>query len=275
MRPGGGGMIRVGISGWSYREWRGGFYPKGLPPGEALAYAARRVGTIEINATFYGRQGPERFRRWHAAVPEDFLFAVKGPRQVTHHARLAGSEPVLASFFGSGVLELGEKLGAILWQLPAGLAFEPALVERFLAILPRDTAEAARLAGLAEGAPRRLRHAVEARHASFAAPHCAALLDRRDVALVVADGAGLPCFDQATGSLVYVRLHGTRRRYTGSYDGDALDRWAERIRRWAGSGKDVLVYFNNTMKGEAPFDAIALARRLGLVRDDGIPPSPK
>src|SRR5579875_314863 len=141
MRPSSVGMVRIGISGWSYREWRGGFYPSELPAGEALAYAARRFGTIEINATFYGRQGPERFARWYAATPEDFLFAVKGPRQVTHHARLAGSEPVLASFFGSGVLELGEKLGAILWQLPAGLAFDAALVERFLATLPRDTAE--------------------------------------------------------------------------------------------------------------------------------------
>lgn len=259
-------MIRVGISGWSYPEWRGGFYPKGLPPRGALAFASRRFATIEVNATFYGQQTPDRFERWHDATPPDFVFAVKGARRITHFSRLADGAAGLASFL-AGPLRLRDKLGPVLWQLPSRLALDMTVIDRFLAALPRDTVAAARLAGIAPLAERPLRHAIEVRHESFGTPEFLDLLRRHDVALVVADGLDLPQFAESTGSFSYIRLHGTGPRYRGSYDEPALKRWAERIRAWADDGpRDVFVYFNNTMKGEAPVDAAALARRLGVER---------
>jgi len=261
-------MIGIGISGWSYPQWRGGFYPRTLPLRDALAYASRRFATIEINATFYGRQPAARYDRWHELTPPGFLFAVKGLRQVTHHRRLADAEEPLAAFFASGVLRLKEKLGPILWQLPPGLAFDPALVEQFVIALPRDSRAAARLAAIDGVDERPLRHAIEVRHPSFETPRFLDLLRRHDVALVFADGPSAPRFREPTAALVYVRLHGTGAAYTGGYDAAALDGWAALIKDWAGgaSRSDVLVYFNNTMKGDAPADAEALARRLGGVR---------
>lgn len=259
-------MIRVGISGWSYPEWRGGFYPRGLPPRDALAYASRRFATIEINATFYGQQPLDRFERWHDATPADFVFAVKGARRITHFSRLADSAANLASFL-AGPLRLRDKLGPVLWQLPSRLALDMAVLDRFLAALPRDTAAAARLAGVSPLAEWPLRHAIEVRHESFGTSSFFDLLRRHDVALVVADGLNVPPFTESTGSFAYVRLHGTGPRYRGSYGDAELGRWAERINAWAAQGAhDVFVYFNNTMKGEAPVDAAALARRLDLKR---------
>ncbi len=251
-------MIRVGISGWSYREWRGGFYPQSLPPGDALAFASRRFATIEINATFYGPQPRERFARWRAATPEGFVFAVKGPRQITHLRRLAEPAAPLSAFFAGGVLLLGDKLGPILWQLPGSLAFDAAVLDGFLALLPRDTKAAARLAGLPASVERPLHHAIEARHDSFRAPPFLDLLRRHQVSAVIT-GAVAPSSPMLAGAIAYVRLHGTGTAYTGGYDGAALDLWAERIRAWHAAGHDVFVYFNNTMKGDAPRDAEALA----------------
>src|SRR5262245_11566715 len=109
--------IRVGIGGWVYPPWRGTFYPKGLPQAEELAYASRRVTAIEINGTFYGLQKPASFRRWHDETPEDFVFSLKGPRFATHRSDLAAAEPSIARFFASGVIELRDQLGTILWPL--------------------------------------------------------------------------------------------------------------------------------------------------------------
>lgn len=253
-------MIRVGISGWSYREWRGGFYPQDLPAREALAFASRHFATIEINATFYGPQPRERFIRWREATPQGFVFAVKAPRQITHLRRLANADAPLSAFFAGGVLALGDKLGPILWQLPRSLAFDETVFEEFLALLPRDTAAAARLAGLPPAPERPLRHAIEVRHDSFHAPRFLALLHRHTASLVITDAADSPA--SVEGEIAYLRLHGTGTRYTGAYDGAALDRWAARIRAWDAAGHDVFAYFNNTIKGDAPYDAQALIRRL-------------
>jgi uncharacterized protein YecE (DUF72 family) len=239
-------MVRIGISGWSYANWRGDFYPKGLAPAEMLAWASRRLSTIEINATFYGPQPAERFRRWRETVPPGFLFAVKGPRQATQAFGQAEAEAVLARFFAGPVIELGETLGPMLWQLPARQAFEETALARFVAALPPER-----------------RHALEARHASFRDSRCLALLERHGVALVLADGPHWPMIDASTADFAYVRLHGSERLYISGYDAAALDAWAERIRGRAAGGRDVFVYFNNTMRGRAPHDALALADRLG------------
>ena len=285
---------RIGISGWRYPPWRGVFYPEGLAQRRELEYASRRMTSVEINGSFYSLQRPESYRQWAAETPDDFVFSVKGPRFVTHMKKLAGVEAPLANFFASGVLALGPKLGPLLWQLPPSLGFDPGRLERFFALLPRTTAAAADLATrhdqrldgrslLTTDADRPLRHALEVRHRTFETPAFVELLRAHDVALVVADTAGKwPKLHDVSSDFVYVRLHGEEELYVSGYDPPALDAWAARIRSWRTGGtptdgrtlappappqpRDVYVYFDNDVKVRAPFDAIALAERLG-VRD--------
>ena len=286
--------IRIGISGWRYRPWRGTFYPPGWPHARELEYAARHVSSVELNGSFYSLQRPESYQAWYDAVPADFTFAVKGGRFITHMKRLANVETPLANFFASGVLRLREKLGPILWQLPPSMAFDEARLDAFLALLPRDTGAAAararrhdrRVAGRAwtrPGPRRPVRHALEVRHESFRDPRFVALLRRHGVALVVADTAGRwPLMEDVTADFVYVRLHGESELYVSGYTETSLAAWAARVRAWAAgraprearltappavgrrAGRDVFVYFDNDAKVHAPFDATALAAQLGL-----------
>ena len=269
MRP-----IRVGISGWSYAEWRGDFYPRGLRQKDELAYAAERMTSIEVNGSFYSLQRPSSYTTWHDATPDDFVFAVKGGRFITHMKRLRDVETPLANFFASGVLALGGKLGPVLWQLPETLAFDADIVGSFFDLLPRTTTAAAELAArhddkVAEGralttAPvdRPLRHVLEFRHRSFCEREALDLMREHDIGCVIADTAGRwPEADAVTTDVVYVRLHGDQELYASGYTDGALDRWAERCRVWARES-DVFVYFDNDMKGYAPHDALALLARL-------------
>lgn len=266
----------MGISGWAYPGWRGDFYPAGLSHRDELAYAARRLTSIEINGSFYSLQRPSSYATWREQTPVDFVFAVKGGRFITHMRRLVGVENALANFFASGVLALDAKLGPILWQLPPTLGFDAERLASFFALLPRTTTEAATLASHhdaklpAERAltvayrDRPIRHALEVRHHSFTAPEAADLLRAHDVAFVVADTAGrFPFVEECTSNFMYVRLHGDTELYASGYSGAALDEWATRIARWAGAGLDVYVYFDNDIKGYAPFDALELLRRVG------------
>jgi uncharacterized protein YecE (DUF72 family) len=285
------GQIRIGISGWRYAPWRGVFYPKGLRQKDELAYAAGTFNTIELNGTFYSLQRPELFAAWHTATPRDFVFAVKGGRFVTHMKKLRDIEAPLANFFASGVLRLKEKLGPILWQFPPNFPFDEARFEAFFALLPRDTAEARRLAtrhdyrvagrswiGRVDERP--VRHAVEIRHTSFMTPRFIALLRRYGSALVFADTVEWPYFEDLTSDFAYLRLHGSEELYVSGYDDAALDRWAARVALWAAGRapkdarclvpatgparpRDVYVYFDNDAKVRAPFDALGLARRVG------------
>lgn len=275
--------VRVGISGWRYPSWRGTFYPRGLAQRAELAYASRRLRTIEINGSFYSLQRPSSYRAWHDETPEDFVFAVKGGRFITHNKKLVGCEAPLANFFGSGVLALREKLGPILWQLPPQLGFDADRLAAFFALLPRTTAEAARLARrhderlrwppfLELDADRPLRHALEVRHETFADPAFLRVLRAHDVALCVADTADRwPALEGVTSDFVYVRLHGDRELYVSGYGKRSLDRWAERLAAWRRRGLDVYVYFDNDVKVRAPFDAINLAARLGQCEPAAFP----
>ncbi len=269
------GTARIGISGWRYGAWRGVFYPVGLPHRGELAYASRRLRSIEINGSFYSLQRPSSYECWRRETPDDFVFAVKGGRFLTHHKKLRDCAGPLANFLASGVLALEEKLGPILWQLPPQLRFDAERLEAFFALLPRTTAAAAEIAcrhdtRLRHGAhctveaDRPLRHALEVRHESYDDPAFYRLLRRADVALCVADTAGKwPYLETVTSSLVYVRLHGDTRLYVSGYGRAALDAWATRIRAWSAAGRDVFVYFDNDVKVRAPFDAMNLAARLG------------
>ena len=269
-------MIRIGISGWRYAPWRGVWYPERLPQRRELEFCARHFPTVEINGSFYSLQRPESYDAWYRATPPGFVFAVKGSRYVTHLLRLRNVERPLANFFASGVLGLREKLGPFLWQLPPSLAYDRERLEAFFALLPRSTARAlmlarrrdARMTGrarLAIDADRRLHHAVEVRHPSFVSDDFRSLARRHGIAIVVADAAGKwPMMLDVDTDIVYVRLHGDVRIYTSGYSEVALAGWARRIRRWAREGRDVHAYFDNDVKVRAPFDALALMRRLRL-----------
>jgi uncharacterized protein YecE (DUF72 family) len=266
-------QLRIGISGWRYEPWRGVFYPEGLPQKSELEYAARHFNSIEINGSFYSLQRPSLYQRWHDATPDDFVFAVKGGRFITHMKKLIDVRTALANFLASGVLCLERKLGPILWQFPESL---PCDLERFAAffeLLPRDTQTAAELARehsprLADRVATRveqnrpLRHAVEVRSASCVEPAFIELLRAHGLACVVADTAGKwPMIEAPTASFTYVRLHGGKRLYVSGYGPRAIAAWAERVARWRARG-DVYVYFDNDAKVHAPFDAAALAKAL-------------
>jgi uncharacterized protein YecE (DUF72 family) len=266
---------RIGISGWRYAGWRGDFYPAGLAQRRELEYAASQLTSIEINGSFYSLQRPSSYQRWHDETPDDFVFAVKGGRFITHLKRLRDVEAPLANFFASGVLALGAKLGPVLWQLPERLTFEADVLDAFLALLPRTTSEAATLAEQHDArlsgdradtrvrVEQRLRHAVEARSKTFASEEFYSVLAAHDVGCVLADTAGRwPVLDRRTSDLRYVRLHGDKELYASGYTDAALDRWAERCRGWMADGEDVVVYFDNDAKGFAPHDARALIARL-------------
>ena len=263
-------MIRIGTSGWAYPEWRGSFYPDGLPQRDQLRYLAEHMPTVEINGSFYSLQRPTSYQNWSAQTPDEFCFAVKGGRFVTHLKRLREPDTPLANFFASGVLALGHKLGPVLWQLPANFSFDVDLVAEFLALLPRGTAEAAELANrhsavlsedrtwLAVAEDRPMRHAIEVRHESFGTEVFSDLLRANDIALVVSDSPRTwPRFEEITASFGYFRLHGDTELYASGYSDDALGEWAAKIRDWSRQG-DVYVYFDNTAKGHAPRDCCRL-----------------
>src|SRR6476646_11105848 len=137
---------RIGTSGWLYGPWRGVFYPPKLPHRRELEYLSSKLNSVEINGTFYSLQRPDSFRRWYVETPDDFTFAVKGPRFVTHMKKLSGVETPLANFYASGVLALADKLGPFLWQLPPNLGYDADRLAAFFARLPRSIGEAEWLA---------------------------------------------------------------------------------------------------------------------------------
>jgi uncharacterized protein YecE (DUF72 family) len=283
------GRVRIGISGWRYAGWRGVFYPKGLAQRRELEFAAAAFETVEINGTFYSLQSPKSFREWAAQTPDDFVFSLKGSRYITHMLKLREAKVPLANYFASGMLQLGKKMGPVLWQFPPQMRYERAKFEEFFRILPRSRREAASLARrhasrMLENEPARvredapLRHCVEIRHESFVVPEFIDLLRKHDVGLVAADTVEWPLLMDVTSDFVYCRLHGSEQLYSSGYDEHALNVWAERVVTWARGGqpggrtagktlvevrpRDVYVYFDNDAKVRAPFDAKGLIERV-------------
>lgn len=287
-------QIRIGISGWRYPPWRGSFYPEGLVQARELEFASRQFPAVELNGSFYSLQHPSSYERWAADTPDGFVFAVKGPRYITHNLRLRNARVAMANFFASGVLALGAKLGPLLWQLPPNMAWDADLLDRFLRQLPRNTDDALRLARerddrmhgkewLQPVAPMRLRHALEVRHPTFCQGDTVALLRRHEVALVVADTGGRwPEVGDVTADFLYLRLHGPRQLYASDYSAAQLAEWGRRIRAWArgatpegiatlsndpapaATARNVFCFFDNTGKTHAPKNALQLARELAL-----------
>jgi uncharacterized protein YecE (DUF72 family) len=287
----GAGIVRVGISGWTYPPWRGVFFPKKLTQKRELEFAANTFRTIEINGTFYSLQRPSIYQSWAERTPEDFVFSVKAHRYITHLRRLREIGTPLANFFASGILKLGEKLGPILWQFPPSFKYSPELMKDFLKLLPKNTEEAVQLGeqhdDMVDGRSfvetdqnRPLRHAIEIRHASFVVPEFIAMLRKHQVALVCADAVKWPRLMDVTSDFLYCRLHGSEELYTSGYTEKAIEEWAQRIATWAKGGessdgdyasnqkptkrtkRDVYIYFDNDAKVCAPRDAKRLGERM-------------
>jgi len=286
----GSGKIRIGLSGWSYQGWRGDFYPQGLPRKQELAYASSRFPTLEINGTFYGLSTPKTMRAWYQTAPEGFVYAVKGSRFITHNKKLNDIDGPLANFMASGILELREKLGPILWQLGPDLRFDAERLDRFLASLPRDREAVADLARQATldrpqttdriGANRRVRHVIEPRHESFFGEEMARIARKHGVAVAFSHSSAWPYTEEITAGFVYLRLHGPRALYSSGYNRVELEEWAERIRVWSEGSepgdarrlgerrpprrkhRNVYVYLDNDSGGHAPRDAAELIRLL-------------
>ena len=262
------GKAYVGIGGWTVEPWRGVFYPAGLPHAKELAYASAHLTSIEINGTFYRSQTPATYRKWASETPEGFVFSVKGPRFAVNRKVLGEAGDSLNRFFDSGVLELGSRLGPLLWQFAPTKKFDETDFGAFLELLPKEI----------DG--RRLRHVVEVRHASFCTPAFVALLRRFGIAVVFAEHATYPAIADVTSDFVYARLQKGEDSIDTGYPPKALDTWASRLQKWMQGGepddlppvdaehrpkpqpRDVFAYFIHEGKVRAPAAAMALIERL-------------
>ena len=215
------GHIRIGVGGWTYEPWRGTFYPESWVQKRELEYASRHLTSIEINGTFYGSQKPETFAKWRDETPDGFVFALKAPRYATHRGELSGAGPTIKRFVTGGILELKDKLGPINWQLMPTTQFNPVDLEGFLKLLPEKV----------EG--RTLRHAIEARHASFCVPEFVNLARQYGVAIVAAGDSKYPQIADPTAPFVYARIMGTEPEQPLGYAKPALDLWARRAKAWS------------------------------------------
>ena len=264
--------VRIGISGYDYKPWRGSFYPHNVPARHWLRYASQRFSSIELNGTFYSLKSPAIFERWIAETPKkDFVFAIKGGRFITHNLKLRNCTSAMGNFFASGILLLGKKTGPFLWQLPATYAFDAERMRSFMKSLPRSSREAEAVARNHDFRLRRgsstvavsdvaYRHAFEVRHPSYFNDEFYSILREQDCALVIADTAGkFPYSEELTADFVYVRLHGSQAIYASSYSDDELAMWARKIASWRKT-RDVYVYFDNDIKTYAPYDAMRLMK---------------
>jgi len=263
MKP---GEIRIGIGGWTYEPWRGSFFPAKWPQKRELDYAASKLTAIEVNGTYYSSQKPATFASWAKAVPDGFVFALKASRYCTNRKVLAEAGESIARFTGQGIVELGDRLGPILWQFMATKKFDPEDFGAFLKLLP------ATQDGVA------LRHAVQVRHESFQTPEFVALARAAGVAVVYADSTDYPAIADVSGDLVYARLEAAVEEEPAGYAPAALDRWATAARSWAEGGaaadltyladpapktpRETFVFFINGAKVRAPHGAMALIDRV-------------
>jgi uncharacterized protein YecE (DUF72 family) len=252
------GAIRVGIGGWSYEPWRETFYPKTVSKARELEHVGAHLTATEVNATFYRLQKPATFAKWRDTVPAHFRFALKGSNYCTNRKNLADAGESVAKFVGQGLVELGDKLGPINWQLAKTKRFDPDEVAAFLALLPASH----------EGVS--LRHAIEARHDSFVDPAFHALAEKAGVAIVLADSDDYPAFGEATGPFVYARLQRCRSEEPTGYPEAELQTWSHTAKGWAANDREVFAFFISGAKERAPAAAQALIARMG---EDAVRPA--
>jgi uncharacterized protein YecE (DUF72 family) len=245
-------QIRIGIGGWTYPPWRGVFYPDKMPQSKELEYASSRLGAIEINATFYGRQKPKSWEAWEKVVPDGFQFAIKGSRYCVSRSKLAESAESISNFFGQGFQLLGPKLGPILWQFAHFRKFDNDDIAAFIDLLPEKLDRIA------------LRHAIEPRHESFRDDKFFALCRARNIAVVIEDSDDYPTIEADTADFAYARLQRMSEEVPTGYEEAALDGFADRARQWQKNGRDAYIFMINGAKVRAPAAALALQERLAV-----------
>lgn len=234
------GEIRIGCSGWSYRHWRGLFYPEKLAMKRWFDHYAATFDTVELNTSFYHLPKPETFAKWKDRAPPGFRYAVKASRFITHMKKLKDCEEPVAEFIGRA-RHLGEAIGPILYQLPPRWTLNCERLEAFIALMPRD-----------------LDHVFEFREKSWISEDILALLGALGVSFCVHDMAGSATPRWASGPIAYLRFHGGEGKYRGRYAEEDLLGWADWIVTQAGAGRDVWAYFNNDIGGAAIEDALTL-----------------
>lgn len=247
--------IRVGVGGWTYEPWRGSFFPKGLPQHQELSYASRQLTAIEVNGTYYSSFKPPTFAKWRDQTPEGFRFSLKANRFATNRRELATAGDSIARFVGSGIGELGPKLGPIVWQFMPTKPFDPADFEAFLALLPAQV----------DG--QRLRHVLDVRHESFDVPEYLELARRYGCTTVHTDSQKFPSITDAQGDLAYIRLMRSAADCKTGYPPGVLEQWAAGARAWTAQGpaREVFIYFINGAKERAPAAAVELIRQLRIL----------
>jgi uncharacterized protein YecE (DUF72 family) len=245
--------IRAGVGGWTFEPWRNNFYPAGLAHAKELQYASRQLTAIEVNGTFYSTFKPATFAKWRDETPEGFVFALKAHRFTTHRRQLAGAGEGIERFVGSGIAELGDKLGPLLWQLMPTAQFRPDDLEAFLRLLPREV----------QGRP--LRHVLDVRHPSFACAEYLELLARHGCTTVYTDSEKFPSIPHARNPLAYLRLMRSDAAVPTGYAPSALTPWVRGAREWVAmnDANEAFVFFINGAKERAPHAAMEFLKQLG------------
>jgi len=246
--------IRIGIGGWTFEPWRDNFYPADLVHSKELQYASRQLSAIEVNGTYYSTFKPPTFAKWHGETPDGFMFSLKANRYATNRRVLAEAGDSITRFVESGISELKDKLGPIVWQFMPTKQFEPGDFEAFLALLPKAV----------DG--RSLRHVLDVRHESFAVPAFVTLARRYGCVPVYTDSEKFPAIADAEADFAYLRLMRSQADVPTGYPPDVIAQWAGGVRAWTGGERphDVFVYFINGAKERAPAGAMELLAQLGM-----------
>lgn len=244
--------IRVGVGGWTYEPWRDNFYPKGLPASRELEYASRQLTAIEVNGTYYSTMKPATFAKWRDETPDGFVFSLKANRFATNRKVLATAGESIERFVASGIGELRDKLGPIVWQFMPTKRFEPEDLEAFMKLLPRETG----------GRP--LRHVLDVRHESFATDAYLELAQRHGCSTVYTDSEKFPAIPDGGSELAYLRLMRSEASCPTGYRPEQLEQWAEGCRAWTAKGdrREAFVFFINGAKERAPAAALELLSKL-------------
>lgn len=256
------GKIYIGTSGWVYGHWDGVFYPDDLPSKDKLKYFSKHFKTAEVNYSFYHLPRPATYQNWYNQTPEDFLFAVKASRFITHIKRLKGVKEAWKIFL-KNALTLKEKLGPMLFQFPPSFkASQENLkrLEEFLKFITNSKLQHSKLSG--EWVSAGLRYAFEFRHKTWCDEKIYQLLKKYKAAWVIADSPKYPRADVVTCHFVYIRMHGSKVLFSSKYSKKELQGLAEKIKKWQRKGKDIYCYFNNDVSGFAPKNARELLKLL-------------
>jgi uncharacterized protein YecE (DUF72 family) len=260
--------IRVGIGGWTFAPWRNNFYPAGLVQRRELEFASRHVSAIEVNGTYYGTQKPATYAKWRDETPPGFMFSAKAPKRIMASRVLAKAGAQVEDFVG-GIVELGDRLGPLVWQFEHGRTIDAEDFAAFLDLLPKRAGN------------RKLRHVLDVRDSGFVDARYLALARKHGMATVFTDSTDYPSFADITADFVYARLMRAQADIATGYSDADLRRWAQRARQWAagdepddlprieprkengGIAGDVFIYFISAAKERNPAAAMALLRGLG------------